>query len=283
MMGRAGRPQFDDTGVACVFVHEPKKNFYKKFLHEPFPVESSLHLQLINHINAEIASQTILSIDDCVEYLTWTYYFRRLIMNPSYYNLLDSSDQGIQRHLQNLCRVIVDDLVKHKCIAEDEGIISSTHLGTVASYYYIDCRTVSTFDDFVKDTNSSYEIEDLVWTLCGAVEFSELPVRHNEDGLNATLAQKLPWSRARMDFESPNTKAYLLLQAHFYDVKLPISDYINDTKSVLDNVPRVLNALIDIAAENRKSKLIASLMLLSQMVIQVFVSILDSCIPFTAW
>ena len=85
MMGRAGRPQFDDTGVACVFVHEPKKNFYKKFLHEPFPVESSLHLQLINHINAEIASQTIFSIDDCVEYLTWTYYFRRLIMNPSYY------------------------------------------------------------------------------------------------------------------------------------------------------------------------------------------------------
>ena len=30
MIGRAGRPQFDDTGVACVFVHEPKKNFYKK-------------------------------------------------------------------------------------------------------------------------------------------------------------------------------------------------------------------------------------------------------------
>jgi len=30
MMGRAGRPQFDDKGVACVFVHAPKKNFYKK-------------------------------------------------------------------------------------------------------------------------------------------------------------------------------------------------------------------------------------------------------------
>ena len=38
MMGRAGRPQFDEAGVACIFVHEPKKNFYRKFLHEPFPV-----------------------------------------------------------------------------------------------------------------------------------------------------------------------------------------------------------------------------------------------------
>ncbi|ORZ33314.1 Sec63 Brl domain-domain-containing protein [Catenaria anguillulae PL171] len=43
MMGRAGRPGYDDKGVACVFVEESKKNFYKKFLHSPFPVESSLH------------------------------------------------------------------------------------------------------------------------------------------------------------------------------------------------------------------------------------------------
>lgn len=42
MMGRAGRPQFDDTGVACVFVHEPQKNFYKKFLFEPFPGKREL-------------------------------------------------------------------------------------------------------------------------------------------------------------------------------------------------------------------------------------------------
>lgn len=40
MAGRAGRPQFDDTGVAVVLVQDIKKDFYKKFLHEPFPVES---------------------------------------------------------------------------------------------------------------------------------------------------------------------------------------------------------------------------------------------------
>ena len=40
MMGRAGRPQFDDQGVAVILVHDAKKHFYKKFLYEPFPVES---------------------------------------------------------------------------------------------------------------------------------------------------------------------------------------------------------------------------------------------------
>jgi hypothetical protein len=42
MMGRAGRPQYDSKGVAVIMVHDPKKAFYKRFLYEPFPVESSL-------------------------------------------------------------------------------------------------------------------------------------------------------------------------------------------------------------------------------------------------
>ena len=37
MMGRAGRPQFDQQGIAVILVHEPKKTFYRKFLYEPFP------------------------------------------------------------------------------------------------------------------------------------------------------------------------------------------------------------------------------------------------------
>ena len=59
MIGRAGRPGHDDHGVACVMVSEEKKNFYKKFLYEPFPVESSLAGQLTDHLNAEIASGTL--------------------------------------------------------------------------------------------------------------------------------------------------------------------------------------------------------------------------------
>lgn len=80
MMGRAGRPQFDTSGVACVFVHDIKKNFYKKFLHEPFPVESSLHTCLHDHLNAEIVGGSIKSKQDAVDYLTWTYFYRRLQM-----------------------------------------------------------------------------------------------------------------------------------------------------------------------------------------------------------
>ena len=61
MMGRAGRPQFDDEAVAVVLVHDIKKHFYKKFMFEPFPVESSLADVLPDHFNAEIVAGTIAS------------------------------------------------------------------------------------------------------------------------------------------------------------------------------------------------------------------------------
>ena len=43
-------------------------------------------------------------------------------------------------------------------------------------------------------------------------------------------------------------KTFLLLQAHFARLPLPIADYITDTKSVLDQTMRVLQAMIDICA-----------------------------------
>jgi len=41
-----------------------------------------------------------------------------------------------------------------------------------------------------------------------------------------------------------------LIQAHLEKTKLPISDYINDTKTVMDSVPRLLAAMQYIANSN---------------------------------
>jgi len=204
MMGRAGRPQFDETGVACIFVHEPKKNFYRKFLHEPFPVESSLHEQLHEHLNAEIAADALHNTRDVIEYLTWTYYFRRLVMNPAYYGLEDPSPAGIEKHLSTLIDGVLVDLQKFGCvdllttsnsIGGSERRVTGTYLGFIASYYYLQCRTVGLFQSRLRALGREIESIDkpqkyfeLLKLLCDAGEFDELPVRHNEDMLNNELA-----------------------------------------------------------------------------------------------
>ena len=78
MLGRAGRPGFDTSGVGLVMVARDKKNFYKKFLYSPFPVESCLDEKMCENLNAEIAIGTISSIIDAVGYLTWTFFARRV-------------------------------------------------------------------------------------------------------------------------------------------------------------------------------------------------------------
>lgn len=120
MMGRAGRPQFDDSGVAVVLVHDVKKNFYKKFLYEPFPVESSLLEVLPDHANAEIVAGTIKTKQEFLDYMTWTYFFRRLMKNPCYYDLEVLEPEYINKYLSELVEKTLQVLVDSNCIEIDE-------------------------------------------------------------------------------------------------------------------------------------------------------------------
>ncbi len=72
-------------------------------------------------------------------------------------------------------------------------------------------------------------------------------MRHNEDVLNEALTHLVPIKVKKHDLENPHVKANLLLQAHFERCPLPITDYITDTKSVLDQSIRVLQGMIDIS------------------------------------
>ena len=48
------------------------------------------------------------------------------------------------------------------------------------------------------------------------------------------------WPIPKSQADDPHAKANLLLQAHLSRLPLPISDYITDTKTVLDNSLRIL-------------------------------------------
>lgn len=67
-----------ETSRCLVLVHAPKKEYFKKFLFEPIPVESHLNHFLAVHLNAEIVAKNILTTQDCIDWITWSYMYRRL-------------------------------------------------------------------------------------------------------------------------------------------------------------------------------------------------------------
>ena len=107
-------------------------------------------------------------------------------------------------------------------------------------------------------------------------EFAELPVRHNEEILNGQLAEDCPWPVDPDLLDSAHCKTYLLIQAYLYRINLPISDYINDTKSVIDQLPRVVNAIMDIGRDRRIPWLITSCSIAQQTIVQALPPDADS-------
>ncbi|KAL0361934.1 UNVERIFIED_CONTAM: DExH-box ATP-dependent RNA helicase DExH12 [Sesamum radiatum] len=54
MMGHASRPLVDNSGKCVILCHAPRKEYYKKFLYEAFPVESHLHHYLHDNLNGVV-------------------------------------------------------------------------------------------------------------------------------------------------------------------------------------------------------------------------------------
>ncbi|KAL8694639.1 MAG: hypothetical protein Q9218_000734 [Villophora microphyllina] len=257
MLGRAGRPQFDSSGIARIFTQDAKKAFYKHFLHTGFPVESSLHNVLDNHLGAEVSAGTIATKQDALDYLTWTFFFRRLHKNPSYYGLEISADEhntiaAQQLAIDYMVELVdrsLEELAASDCIAlHSNGNVDATPLGKIMSYYYLSHKTIR---HLLKHAKRDASFADALAWMCGATEFDELPVRHNEDLINAELSVNLPLKADALGLPmwDPHVKAFLLLQAHFSHVDLPISDYVGDLNSVLDQSIRIIQASIDCLTE----------------------------------
>lgn len=78
MLGRATRPGIDKHGYVVLLCPSSKREFYKKFIFEPLPIESQLEQHLQDHVNAEVVLKTIESKQDAVDWLTWSFLYRRL-------------------------------------------------------------------------------------------------------------------------------------------------------------------------------------------------------------
>ncbi|KAL6860194.1 putative steryl acetyl hydrolase mug81 [Amphichorda felina] len=257
MLGRAGRPQFDTSGVARIFTQDSRKDFYKHFLHTGFPVESSLHTVLDNHLCAEVSAETIITKQDALDYLTWTFFFRRLHKNPSYYGLEISAEDHstiVAQELANeymieMVNKSLDELAESQCVEVfPNGDVDPTPLGKIMSYYYLSHKTIRHLAHQAKPNATFLDV--LSW-MSRAIEYDELPVRHNEDLINDTLSQNLPFPGHSFNLPmwDPHVKAFLLLQAHMSRIDLPITDYVGDQTSVLDQAIRIIQASIDVLTE----------------------------------
>uniref|UniRef100_A0A4W6G033 Activating signal cointegrator 1 complex subunit 3 n=1 Tax=Lates calcarifer TaxID=8187 RepID=A0A4W6G033_LATCA len=257
MVGKANRPMLDDEGRCVIMCQGSKKDFFKKFLYEPLPVESHLDHCLHDHFNAEIVTKTVENKQDAVDYLTWTFLYRRMTQNPNYYNLQD--------HLSELVENTLHDLEQSKCISiEDEMDVAPLNLGMIAAYYYINYTTIELFS---MSLNAKTKIRGLIEIISNAAEYKNIPIRHHEDALLRQLAQKVPHKLNNPKFNDPHVKTNLLLQAHLSRMQLS-AELQSDTEEILSKAIRLIQACVDVLSSNGWLSPALAAMELAQMVTQ---------------
>jgi pre-mRNA-splicing helicase BRR2 len=266
MIGRASRQSLDSSAKCLVLCHSPKREYLRKLLHEPLPIESHLDHFLHDHLNAEIVTKTIENKPDAVDYLTWTFYYRRLTQNPNYYNLQGATHRHLSDHLSELVESTIADLEESKCLAvEDDVDVSPLNLGMIASYYYIEYTTIELFASSI---TAKTKVKGVIEILAAASEFARLTIRNGEEQALQRISKHVPNALpAEVKWEDPATKALVLLQAHFSRFTLS-NDLSADLAIILGECIKLLQALVDVISSYGWLRPALAAMEVSQMSVQ---------------
>ena len=172
MIGFAATPGKYANGKVLVYCHTSRKAYLNKFLFEPLPIESSFHHHLADPLNAAIASKTVTSMQDVMEWLTWFFFYRRLPQNPVYYSLTGVSDEQVSEYVSMLTENAVDELSKAGAVEmSEEGELAPLNLGVLSSHLYIRC---STTELFARSVTAKAKRRGLLQILASASEFEDV-------------------------------------------------------------------------------------------------------------
>jgi pre-mRNA-splicing helicase BRR2 len=263
-LGRAGRQGRDKSAVGMVLCHTSRLNFLEKFMQEPMPLESHIDSFLTEHFNSEVVSRTISSKQDAVDWITWSFMYRRLTQNPNYYNLQGTSGAHLNDFLSELVENTLSELVTAQCAEVGDLEVVPLNLGIVTSHYFLRCSSIQTF---ANSLNPNIGIKGLLEVLTAVEEFEILAVRPGEGKVLADIAKSLAEVPERGMYNSSNPKALLLLYAHF--ARLPLTpDLTLDLKKTLELSDSLVQALVDVLASSGWLRPALLCMTLSQMLVQ---------------
>ena len=143
MLGRAGRPQFDTTAVAVIITKQEKIKKYEKLVSGEELLESCLHLNLIEHLNAEICLGTIYDLYTAKRWLCGTFLYVRLDQNPDHYKLDgDAGSQNSEDRIERICKKDISLLESTQLISSSNGKIKATDFGDVMARYCVEFATM---------------------------------------------------------------------------------------------------------------------------------------------
>jgi len=213
----------------------------------------------------EVSTKMIESTDDAISWVTFTYFYKRILANPSYYSLPSLTEDAFNTFLSDLIEGTLKELTESKIVDldEEDGSVAAQNAAMIAAYYNISYITMQTF---LLSLSAKTKLKGLLEIVTSATEFETIQIRRHEDSLLRRIYDRVPAKMSDPVYDSPHFKAFVLLQAHFSRMQLPI-DLAKDQEVVLSKVLSLLSAAVDVLSSDGHLNAMNA-MEMSQMVVQ---------------
>jgi activating signal cointegrator complex subunit 3 len=256
IFGRAGRPQYDNSGHAILLTSHASLNKYLGLFLSQVPIESCFIKALADHLNAEIVNGTVNNIKEAMNWLSYTFLFIRMKRNPLAYGMKPEElydDPQLEKKRKQLiidAAQILDSCMMIRYDAKSANL-AITDLGRIASYYYLKYTTIEGFNSMLTPFLTELEAVHL---LTSSSEFNQLKIRPEEiselDNLQKHCSIKIKTSA-----DDPSGKVSILLQSYLNHAKVNSFTLQSDINYISQNASRITRALFEICLKRSWSTL----------------------------
>ncbi|KAF2468631.1 uncharacterized protein BDR25DRAFT_394820 [Lindgomyces ingoldianus] len=261
MLGRAGRPQFDNSAIAVIMTRQQKVRRYELMVTGQDILESCLHLNLVDHLNAEVGLRTIRDLTSAKKWLAGTFLYVRLKQNPNYYKLEGArSGQDVDEQLDDICSRDITLLQDTSLVTKDQHF-KCTEFGDAMARYYVQFDTMRAFLGLEPKTKISEMVRKFIplspkralSAIAQAAEFKEIRFRAGEKpfykSLNQSPSIRFP---IPVNLDAPAQKVSLILQSVLGGADMSFengakirSQYTMEMSLIFKHVHRLIRCIID--------------------------------------
>ncbi|KAI0875769.1 hypothetical protein GGS24DRAFT_515020 [Hypoxylon argillaceum] len=253
MLGRAGRPQFDTSAVAIIMTRLANTERYKKLVSGEEVLESTLHRNLLEHLNSEIGLGTIQDIRTAKKWIGGTFLCVRVRQSPSLYDLENvQNSAGADEQMEEWCERDVKLLQDHGLVTKRIPLMC-TEYGQAMSRYMIQFETMK----LLLSIPHAASIEEMLTVICKAIEFKDFRFKPAERAVFRELNKSpLILHPIRETLTLTWHKIFMMVQIYLGGVDLPADkdsnfirqDLMREKRKIFDRLKRLVRCVIDCKA-----------------------------------
>ena len=266
MIGRAGRPQYDDSGAAVIMTETQTKDLYQRMSSGALSVQSFLKASLVEYLNTEVALGTVQSLQQALQWLQTTFLWHCVKSDANEAMAKAALQQSVAETMQLLTTKGFVKMADGQANVPAERrallpclpcLVASKHALSVATVEHI----IRAFVPHLLGSDGSAAVagqasvsEEFFWyTVCHCQEFSRAVRLRQGDKkqLNALLRSKTTrWGLSGNRVKSLEEKVFVLVQLKLAGTNPGSYDLQMDARACVDMLSRIAKAMVSILSSD---------------------------------